>query len=303
MSQINENENQIAYLIQAYADADAFKHLIKTLVNMGNCHVFVHLDKKTEQSKFDVDNARVHFIKEREFVSWAGYKQGKLMFNLMDEVLKYPIKFQLYCFISESDFPIYSGEKLVEKIRESKPIMINCSKLQPHKVERYWFYDYGIKSPKMNKAVSKITNGIFGVLYRLHICKKCNKVMLNGKKVDIYCSGPFWQYDYQQLMYIYETYKNNKEFQKYFKTSFASCELMVQTIIANSQYADECQVMDRYINLNALSSLCFFKYTGPRVDVLTEEDYEEVIMADKPFIRKVHMRKSRNLIDKIVSRW
>ena len=303
MERVYNNENEIAYLIQAYADAAAFKNLVKVLLDMGNCHIFVHLDKKSDITNFLVEDKNVHFIDEREFVSWAGYNQGKLMFNLIDAALSFPIKFGRYCFISESDFPVYSKDELLEKIKLSLPIMINCSKLQKHKVERYWFYDYRIKSPKANKIVSKAINGLMGMLYKIHILRKPNKVILDGRLVDVYCSGPFWQFDYEQLKYINDTFKNNKKFQKYFKTSFAACELMVQTIIANSKYMEECKVMDKYINLNALSSLCYFKYTGPRVNVLTEEDYNDIVLSGKPFIRKVNVNKSQTLVEKIVTKW
>lgn len=303
MKDYKNDEGKIAYLIQAYADKEAFIQLVETLLDMDNCHIFVHLDKKSDIESFYIDNDKVHFISNRELVSWAGYKQGKLMFNLIDEALNYPVKFERYCFLSESDFPVYTGDELIRRIKESKPIFINCSQFQKSKVERFWFYDFGIKSVLANKIVSKLLNGIFGVLYKLKICKKKSTVNINGENVDVYCSGPFWQYDYEQLSYIRETFCNNKRFQKYFKTSFASCELMVPTIIANSQYAKMCEFVTEYINLNNISSLCYFKYTGPRVNVLSNEDYESIMKSGKPFIRKVKKDQSGILIDKIKSNW
>jgi hypothetical protein len=170
---------------------------------------------------------------------------------------------------------------------------------QKNKVERYWFYDFHVKSPKVNKALSKVMNGIFGFLYKVNICKKDKQVLIDGKKVDVFCSGPFWRYDYEQLNYINDVYQRNKDFQTYFKHSFAPCELMVSTIIGNSGYKDDCEFVEKYINLNQLSAMCFFKYTGSRVDVLTLEDYDDIIASGKPFIRKVSQIKSVDLIDKL----
>lgn len=303
MNEYINDETKIAYLIQAYADNEAFSELVETLLNMKNCHIFVHLDKKSNIDNFYIDNEKVHFIEEREFVSWAGYKQGKLMFNLIDAALNYPLIFERYCFLSESDYPVYAADELVQRIKEAKPIFINCSEHQKDKVKRYWFYDFGIKSVRGNKIVSKIVNTVFGLLYKLQICKKESKVSLNDRKVDVYCSGPFWQYDYEQLLYIKETFDKNKKFQKYFKSSFASCELMVSTIIANSRYAEQCKFVNEYINLNNISALCYFEYTGSRVDVLTAEDYDKIIMSGKPFIRKVKKGKSDVLIEKIKGNW
>lgn len=300
---MNANKNKIAYLIQAYADSEALIELISILLNMENCHIFVHLDKKSDISKFYVKDDRVHYINKREFVSWAGYKQGKLIFNLIEAALEFPEKFEQYCFLSESDFPVYSGEELIKKIEEAKPIFINCSVLQREKVERYWFYDFGIKSVKMNKVISKLINAIFGFLYKIRICRKPSTVKLDGVQVDIYCSGPFWSYNYEQIKYIDKVYKTNKSFRKYFKSSFAACELMVSTIIANSKYSDICKIADEYINLNEISSLCYFKYTGSRVNVLTCEDYSDIMSSKKPFIRKVKKGISDKLVEKIKNNW
>lgn len=301
-NKINQG-NQIAYLIQAYADYVAFKELVRELLDMENCHIFVHLDSKSDISLFEVKDERVHFIENRELVSWAGYKQGKLMFNLMDEVLKFPIKFDSYCFLSESDYPVYSGDELISRIKDSRSIFINCSKIQKNKIEQYWFYDFGIKSVNVNKIVSKTVNSVLEFFYKLRILKKKNTVSLNGKEVDVYCSGPFWRYDHEQLNYINKTFNDNKKFQNYFKSSFAACELMVSTIIANSKYAQECVFVDEYINLNEISSLCYFKYTGPRVNVLTEADYEDIMASGKPFIRKVKQGFSDELVKRIKANW
>lgn len=295
----NENSNQIAYLIQAYADNNAFKQLVHVLLDMNNCHIFVHLDAKSNMDDFFIKDERVHFIEQREFVSWAGYAQGKLIFNLIEAALKFPLKFQYYSFLSESDYPVYTGKQLVDKMVVAKSVLLNCTKEQKNKIERYWFYDFNVKSPKINKVISKLVNLLFGLLYKMRICKKDNQVTIDGKKVDVYCSGPFWCYNFKQLEYINNVYKRNSEFQKYFKHSFASCELMVSTIIGNSQYKDECEFVEKYINLNQLSSMCFFKYTGPRVDVLTIEDYDDIIASGKPFIRKVNANKSAELLVKL----
>lgn len=303
MSVEKKENNKVAYLIQAYSDYNALKKLVYCLLDMGNCHIFVHLDKKSDITKFLIKDSRVHFIDKREFVSWAGYNQGKLIMNLIEAALAYSERFEMYAFLSESDYPVYNGEELESRLRDVRTIVINCSQKQKQKIERYWFYDFGISSVRLNKVVSKLVNGIFGVLYKIRICKKKNKVKLDGKEVDVYCSGPFWRYDYEQIKYIYDKFTSNRELQKYFKHSFASCELIVSTIIANSKYVDKCQFVDEYQNLCQLSSLCFFKYTGPRVNVLTEDDYDDILQSQKPFIRKVKEGVSDTLINKIEDKW
>lgn len=297
------NLNEIAYLIQAYSDAYAFKKLVETLLSMNNCQIFVHLDKKAKIDLFQVADERVHFIEKREFVSWAGYKQGKLINNLIDYCISYEKKFDYYCFISESDFPVYNNKELLEKINESPYIVMNCSIYHPQKIERYWFYDFNVKSPKLNKILSKCFNFLFGVLYKIGIAKKDNKILINGEQRDVYMSGPFWCFNYEVLSYISSVFNENKKLKAYFKHSFACCELIIPTIIYNSKYKYLCEEKHEYVNLNNLSGLCYFEYNGPRVNVLTEKSYDNIIKSNKPFIRKVKYNQSNELLKKIKQNW
>lgn len=296
-------EVEIAYLIQAYSDSYALKNLVYTLLKMNNCEVFIHVDAKSNMEKFLIKDSRVHFIRNREYVSWAGYAQGKLIFNLIEEAIKFEKNFKYYCFLSESDFPVLYGNKLMERIKDSKMVLMDCSIYQPQKIERFWFYDFNISSFKINKIVSKIINSFSGVLYHLKILRKKKVVNINGKLCHVYTSGPFWCLNHEIVSYLNDTFKKNKNFQKYFKHSFASCELMVATIIGNSPYSKECNFVNEYINLNHLSDICYFSYTGPRVDALNEKNYDEIIKSGKPFIRKVKKPYSDKLIKLIEKNW
>lgn len=298
-----DKELQIAYLIQAYTDSYALKNLANTLLNMNNCEIFIHLDAKSDIKKFIIEDERVHFINNREYVSWAGYAQGKLIFNLIEEALKYGKKFEYYCFLSESDFPVLYGKRLVQRLKNSRTILMDCSVHHPQKIERYWFYDFNISSPKVNKIVSKVVNTFFGLLYHAKILKKNNLVNINGKLCHVYTSGPFWCLNYEIISYINDTFNKNKKFQKYFRHSFASCELMIATILGNSPYCKSCDFVEEYINLNHLSDICYFCYTGPRVNVLDERNYDEIIQSGKPFIRKVKKHYSDELIKLIKKNW
>lgn len=293
------NNNTIAFLIQAYSDSNALKKLIRILLKNNDSHIFVHLDKKSDLTEFYINNKRVHFIEKREMVSWAGYAQGKLIFNLIDAAVQYKLKFDYYCFLSESDYPVYEGEKLFESIIKSNNIFLNCSRLQSNKIEKYWFYDFNIKSSKINKYLSHSVNAITEILYRIRLFRKKPWLMINGKKAEVFFSSPFWKYSYKELRYIDMTFKNNPTIEKYFKHSFAPCELMVPTIIANSKFGKNICYEDDYINLNQLSAICFFKYDDSRVNVLTDKDFENIIKSGKPFMRKVKKNYSDLLIQRL----
>lgn len=298
-----DKKMQIAYLIQAYSDSYALKNLVDILLEMDNCEIFIHLDAKSDIKSFIIKDKRVHFINNREYVSWAGYAQGKLIFNLIESALKYEKKFDYYCFLSESDFPVFYGNKLIERLKKSKTILLDCSLYQPQKIERYWFYDFNISSPTINKIVSKTVNTFFGFLYYTKILKKKKFVNINGTPCHIFVSGPFWCLNYEIISYVYDTFEKNQKLQKYFRHSFAPCELMVSTILGNSPYKTSCHFVDEYINLNNLSDICYFCYTGPRVNVLNESNYNEVMSSGKPFIRKVKKLYSDELIKLIKKNW
>ena len=93
---------KIGYLIQAFKEHETLKFLVNILLKDVFAEVFIHLDKKSDINLFYIDDKRVHFIEKREFVSWGGFSQTKLLFNLVEYVLAYPIKFDYYCFLTES---------------------------------------------------------------------------------------------------------------------------------------------------------------------------------------------------------
>lgn len=289
----------ICYLIQAYSDYNAFKKLCSVLLEDKTCHIFVHLDKKSDINKFMINDSKIHFIEKREFVSWAGYKQGKLILNLIEAAIKYPKKFDYYCFLSESDYPVYEGQFLRERISQTRNVFLNCSKYQPNKIQKYWFFDLNIRSPKINKYISHVINMITEIFYQCGLVRKNNKILINGKMCDVYFSSPFWKYTFNEVSYIHKTFVNNPQIETYFKYSFAPCELIVSTIIANSEYKNEVDYADHYENLNQLSSFCFFRYNGSRVNVLNEKDYDAIIGSQKPFMRKIKKGESDNLLKKL----
>ena len=117
----------IGYLIQSFKEFETLKFLVQLLLQDETSEIFIHLDKNSNINLFYIEDKRVHFIEKRELVSWGGYSQSKLLFNLIEYVLQYPVKFDYYCFLTESCYPVYSGETLKKKIVEAKNIILSAT--------------------------------------------------------------------------------------------------------------------------------------------------------------------------------
>lgn len=294
----------IGYLIQSFNDHETLKYLVKLLLEDKTSQVFIHIDKKSDILLFYIDEERVHFIEKREFVSWAGYSQTRLVFNLIEYALNFPTKCDYYCFISESCYPVFAGEKLKGKICEAKNIILSATVNEKDKIEKYWFFDFHVKSPFINKVLHHSINCFTGMLYKFNLFKKEPYTYIDGKKAEIFASSTHFRLSYDEIKYVYDVYENNDELRKYLQYSFASQELVVATIIGNSEYRDDCVIQDKYTSYADLCSLHYLRYDGPRVNVLHEEDYENIVKSGKPFIRKIKVDdpSSARLIEKLEKR-
>ena len=295
---------KIGYLIQAFKEHETLKFLVNILLKDVFAEVFIHLDKKSDINLFYIDDKRVHFIEKREFVSWGGFSQTKLLFNLVEYVLAYPIKFDYYCFLTESCYPVYSGEQLKEKISESKNIILSATINQKRKIERYWFFDFHVKNLFIHKALSSTINKVSKILYNLKLLRKKPYTYVDGRKAQVFSSSSYFRLSFDEMKYVWRVYKNNSELRKYFKHSFVSQELIIATILGNSKFISDCIIREKYTCYADLCAMHYLRYVGPNVNVLLETDYDEIIESGKPFIRKIQVENpsSAKLIEKLEAR-
>lgn len=225
-----QNNIKIAYLITAYHNFDHLKKLIEAL-NDSNVFFYLHIDKNsllpTNLNEFD----NVQFIK-RSKVWWAGWSHQKAILNLMLEAVK--ANYDYYALISGSDYPIKNNDYLYSQLKQGGEF-ISIKEGFPSEMKKGW-----------------VTNFYFDLFYR----RKPNKpiwikVLLKlEKKISLYFPkkkfpfkkvffGPtWWVLSHSSIVYILDFLDSNPKYEKFFKNSYCSEEILIPTIIGNSNISN-----------------------------------------------------------------
>ena len=289
----------IAYLIAAHTDPQQLRKLVLAL-NNGKNDFYIHIDKKTNQSKFEellLDISSVKFVSKRVKVCWGGVSQIKAIVSLLDEAMAH--KYDRIVYISGLDYPVWSNEK-IEQFYEKNPRkqlicgynLTDCNDdVATKKISRMAYWDITIKNEKVSNKVRKKLNDFLAYIPHAKTLK------IGKEEWDIYRGSSWWSLDYNCAKYVAETYHKYKQIYNYFKFTFTSDELWVQTILANSKYKDEMMYTDKH-DFNEVTVLELVNYTTSMY-IWQEKDYNRIINSGKMFIRKVTTEISAGLCEKL----
>lgn len=120
-------------------------------------------------------------------------------------------------------------------------------------------------------------------------------LIIDDNIVNIYMGSSWWCVTGKCLEYVY--HHITTEIEDYFKTSFAPDEMMIQTIIFNSPFKFKAlPYKGPYPGLTGLTPLHHIDYNGS-IKVFRDSDIEEIMKADKMFVRKTRTGVSDKLLD------
>lgn len=306
----------IAYLIAAHTDFDMLLKLCNQLVKSGD--VFIHIDKKVAPEcyqalldRFDRHNfcgsGKVCFIKERISVYWAGFSQVRLQRLLLRFSLETTEKeYSRFVFLSGLCYPIKSSRYILDEFEKNHSKEYICgmnltnydNKDQKIRYAGYHlFRDTNIRPTFLKKFLIAASRKILWELKirKPYVIKHC------GGKEDIYFGGSWIALTRECAQYVYDNLSNKSIYYKYFKTSYASDELCIPTIVFNSRFRfnactiDESCYDDSTTLFSALSPMHILQYRK-LIKVYNEQDYEQLIKSNKLFVRKVFAKESERLI-------
>lgn len=299
---------KLAFLISAHTDPVHLGVLTQRLPD--NSEFFVHIDAKSNITLFTnaVSDKRVHFIEHRENVIWGSWIEAKYQMELIRAALTSDNRFDYLITLSGMDYPFWSNDRILKFFKDNNGREI----LQGMQVVNDDPKSYSYKQYRFLNSYHWSNGGIlskFRVAWRNVIAamgvRKPLEFDAGRKHYKLYKGAAWWAITPQLASLVLDTYDNNKEFDRYFKTSFCPAETFTQTVAFNSEFADKCILTKgHFTTLLALTPLTYLDYT-PVVQVLTEKYYDKLIAADKMFCRKVCTGKSDGLmalIDKLRER-
>lgn len=263
---------KIAYLLLVHEYPKNVRYLLSQLLCDEEAEIFVHVDRSACLNEFAYENKRIHFITNRERVTWGGYAMVKATLLLIQYASAYHPHY--YCLLSGRDFLLQSAEIWKQKVSESYPrtymdgdtVVKRWTEKGLDRVHYHFFYIF------KNKKVS---------YYQNRIVRKIGRILHYKRKMPYgmtpYCGSQWWTISDQHMNYILSFLDTHPEFERFYRTVGIPDEQFFHTILLNGEYREEV------INLSQTYLIMIDGF----VKTFSESDYQELIGKDYVFARKI----------------
>lgn len=272
---------KVAYFILAHHQPELLNELI-TAINKPKEQVFVHIDKKIEIQPFlELLKDKCIFTEQREKVYWGSFTIIKAYRHLLKTAMNRG-RFDYYSLHSGVDFPIKPIEEFevfLEKNKGSEFIITKMCTPDHKFAKRYSGYfvfeNYSKFFLKLNFGITK--------LQRIFYKRKTYK----GE--NVYFGSQWWTLTYECLQYVISRLEKEPALSRYFKHTLIPDEVLYQTIIGNSPFAEKVT----HNNLRCI----VFENNNPNPKVLRIEDKENLLASPAFFARKFDVTQDVAIID------
>ena len=109
------------------------------------------------------------------------------------------------------------------------------------------------------------------------------QVLLNGEKRDVYWGSDYWSVTWDCAKYIYQCLCEEKEFIRYLKKCYVPSELVMQTLVFNSKFAEDAVLLDESTDYSftLATPLQYLEWKNGAIRVLTEADLDTLLNCGK----------------------
>ena len=268
---------KVAYLILCHDEPYLVKRIINRLKTHHSNYIFVHVDLKSDISKFYVqpDGANIVFLNKRYNISWGGWNSVLATIELLKIARSYDL--DRYVLLQGKDYPLHTNEQIIDFFTfHSKDEFINCKEITHSKFKKDYSkcHAYFISDNKtcMGKFLRKVLNRLnyLGIKYR-----KGFYYDLSGLKCNIYTGWAQFALTSSCVDWILFKFDNEISSRKYISHCFPPDELYFHTIVANSKFRKNipiCLENSTIRSINEILNLTYFEYpTSVRIFKSLEE--------------------------------
>ena len=289
--------SKIAYLILAHTDALHLEKLVNAIDYQAR--IFIHLDAKTKFQDFE--NLKLpksaEFITDRVQVAWGGLSIVKATLNLIKVALESETEFSHLVLLSGQDYPIKSPQT-IHNFLTSQPNkqfirfvdMTTSPEYHMERILRYWFWEPFLPMFPMTDRYIRIALLKFLHLFYPILSKK------PLEHITPAFGSQWWAITPNCAAYILQFLDKNQNFLDFYRYAHAPDEHFFHTIIANSPYLAETDGFEECRNCgpHKLSNLHMIPVSLNKIH--QEEDFAEIMMSNKFFVRKITSVESSRLV-------
>lgn len=283
---------RIAYLLVAHKCPEQINLFIEQLLNYGDCDVYVHVDTKNSDLYEKIITSPRVFKCSIYDVRWGSFEIVKAAIELMKMAASSGKNYTHMYFGSGQDLIVKNG---LYEFLESNPNKIFLRILGEVKntdraSARYricWPHKLMIRNDLHPYRFIRI---IMQVLCRFEIIINKNRKKLK-QKVDFYEGRTWFIAPIYVLEYIVDYVEQNPDYVDFWEDSLASDLMFFQTIIMNSQYANNVCDELMYVNFGKTFSTMNHPLT------ITMEDVASIEKSNCFCARKFEYLTNRDVID------
>jgi len=292
-----------AYLIMAHGNLDVLKKLIVLIDNPRN-DIYLHIDKKTNFNDFDslvmlLSMSKMTIIDSID-VRWGDISQTICELNLLEAALDG--KYMYYHLLSGADLPIKSQECIFEffDVNSGKEFVhFDSKRISEKYVDRIKYYHIMQKYMGIvnNKTIQKIIRTIIRKINNISIqVQRLIRVNRIKSNIELQKGANWFSITHELAKYVVD---KREWIEKFFKNTENPDELFLQTLIINSNFADNlyCKKFDNTYD----SCKRFIDWDRGNPYVWKEIDFDLLIQSDFLFARKFDYLKHPNIVNKIFS--
>lgn len=277
---------RMAHIIMAYKDPEQIERLVKAMSHP-HFDFYIHIDSKFDIGPFEYLNGleRVHLIKKRVKVSWAGYSFIDGLLNSIKEVFASGKKYDYINTLSGQDYPIKSSEEFYRFIEERKgnnfftieEFGSDWWKEAEKRISHYHFTDFEFKGRYVfQNIVNKIySKRKFPFNYNLYGSNRCT----------------WWTITSECAAYFVKFMEENAAVRRFAKFTWAPDEFLIPTIIMNSPLKNTV-ISDSYRYFD-------WSQGGSNPKILTVDDYDAIVNSNYFLARKFDINIDTEILDMI----
>lgn len=310
MNLAENNAMKIAFLNLCHTDPDIVARTAAKLTENENFDMYVHVDDKSDIKLFKSalsDIKGVYFTQERVKVYWGGFNAIRATIALLRQAIAAPRKYDYFVILQNLDYPIKSNEYIENFFgkHNGKQFIRGCPIAETkdwHYSRKYKIYnsrddDFYLKKHGKCRLYMRYANMLIKSLKTI----LGNGIICDGgKDYRLYYGAAQWAVTRELAQYLVGFYDSHQGFNKYMQHVQFPDEEYFHTIVHNSDYKYECHMYDEPERrwLVNWRNLHYFEYPK-EIKVVTEADFDKIMVEDALFVRKVRSGVSDALLDKI----
>jgi len=273
---------KIAHLILAHKSPKQLARLVDRLQHP-DADIYIHIDRKVDEEPFGgiFERPNVYLVKKRIKVYWGSYRIVQATLNGFKQILAAKKSYQYINLLSGDDYPIKSVQHIHQYFSDN-PDRIFMEYLTEEtewwdkvksRVTEYHLTDYTFPG---SYTIQKLMNSFFPAR------KRPESLVFAGRSQWLTITE-------ESALYVINYLRNNPEVAKFFKLSWGSDEVAIQTVLYNSHLKVKITNNNlRYIDWSADD-------VSPKT--LNMDDAEKLMSSPALYARKFDMAKEPAILD------